>query len=181
MIDDAQLLRRYAEAGSEAAFSEIVSRHIDLVYSAALRQVNGDAHLAQDVAQTVFADLARKAASLAHRPILTGWLYTSAHFAAAKAVRTERRRHTREEEAQLMNPLLCDPAPDLDWEKLRPVLDAAMLELNETDREAVLLRYFDNRPHAEIAGRLGLSENAARMRVDRALEKLRTLLARRGL
>src|SRR6185369_14902396 len=81
----------------------------------------------------------------------------------------------------LMNQLLCDPAPDLDWERLRPVLDAAMLELNETDREAVLLRYFDNRPHAEIASRLGLSENAARMRVDRALEKLRTLLARRGV
>jgi len=181
MTPDGELLRRYTETNSESAFAELVERHLNLVYSAALRQVNGDAHLAQDVAQTVFADLARKAASLARRPILTGWLYTSAHFAAAKAVRTERRRHTREEEAQLMNQLLCDPAPDLDWGKLRPVLDAAMLELNETDREAVLLRYFDNRPHAEIAGRLGLSENAARMRVDRALEKLRTLLVRRGV
>jgi len=180
MTPDGELLRRYTETNSEHAFAELVERHLNLVYSAALRQVNGDAHLAQDVAQTVFADLAHKAASLARRPVLTGWLYTSAHFAAAKAVRTERRRHTREEEARLMNPLLCDPAPDLDWEKLRPVLDAAMLELNETDREAVLLRYFDNRPHAEIAGRLGLSENAARMRVDRALEKLRTLLVRRG-
>src|SRR6266487_2441056 len=181
MTPDGELLRRYTETNSEHAFAELVGRHLNLVYSAALRQVNGDAHLAQDVAQTVFADLARKAASLARRPILTGWLYTSALFAAAKAVRTERRRHTREQEAHLMNQLLCDAAPDPDWEKLRPVLDAAMLELNETDREAVLLRYFDNRPHAEIADRLGLSENAARMRVDRALEKLRTLLVRRGV
>jgi RNA polymerase sigma factor (sigma-70 family) len=181
MIPDGELLRRYAETNSESAFTELVKRHLALVYSAALRQVNGDAHLAQDVAQTVFADLARKAASLAGRPVLTGWLYTSAHFAAAKAVRAEQRRHTREEEAHLMNQLLCDTAPDPDWERLRPVLDAAMLELNEADREAVLLRYFDNRPHAEIAGRLGLSENAARMRVERALEKLHALLVRRGV
>src|SRR6185503_15409821 len=153
MTPDGELLRRYTETNSENAFAELVGRHLNLVYSAALRQVNGDAHLAQDVAQTVFADLARKAGSLAGRPVLTGWLYTSAHFAAAKAVRTEQRRHTREEEAQLMNQLLCDPAPDLDWEKLRPVLDAVMLELNETDREAVLLRYFHDRPHAEIADR----------------------------
>src|SRR5207247_6520885 len=132
MTPDGELLRRYTETNSENAFAELVGRHLNLVYSAALRQVNGDAHLAQDVAQTVFADLARKAASLAHRPVLTGWLYTSAHFAAAKAVRTEQRRHTREEEAQLVNQLLCDPAPGLDWERLRPVLDAAMLELNET-------------------------------------------------
>jgi RNA polymerase sigma factor (sigma-70 family) len=181
MIPDGELLRRYTETNSESAFTELVERHVALVYSAALRQVNGDAHLAQDVAQTVFADLARKAASLAGRPVLTGWLYTSAHFAAAKAVRTEQRRQTREKEAQLMNQLLCDPAPGLDWEKLRPVLDAVMLELNETDREAVLLRYFDNRPHAEIADRLGLSENAARMRVERALEKLHALLSSRGV
>ncbi len=181
MISDGELLRRYTETNSESAFTELVERHLALVYSAALRQVNGDAHLAQDVAQTVFAELARMAASLAGRPVLTGWLYTSAHFAAVKAVRTERRRQTYEEEAQLMNQLLADPAPDLDWEKLRPVLDAAMLELNETDREAVLLRYFDNRPHADIADRLGLSENAARMRVERALEKLHSLLGRRGV
>ncbi len=181
MIPDGELLRRYTETNSESAFTELVERHLALVYSAALRQVNGDAHLAQDVAQKVFAELARKAASLAGRPVLTGWLYTTAHFAAVKAVRTERRRQRCEEEAQLMNQLLADPAPDLDWEKLRPVLDAAMLELNETDREAVLLRYFDNRPHADIADRLGLSENAARMRVERALEKLHSLLGRRGV
>ena len=181
MIPDGELLRRYTETNSESAFTELVERHLALVYSAALRQVNGDAHLAQDVAQTVFADLARKATSLTGRPVLTGWLYTSALFAATKAVRTERRRYPREQEAHFMNQLFCDTAPDPDWGKLRPVLDAAMLELNETDREAVLLRYFDNRQHAEIADRLGLSENAARMRVERALEKLHALISRRGV
>lgn len=181
MTPDGELLRRYAETQSEDAFSELVQRHLDLVYSAALRQVNGDSHLAKDVAQTVFTDLARKAVSLSNRPVLTGWLYTSAHFAAAKVVRTERRRHAREEEAQLMHELLSDPAPDLDWETLQPVLDAAMLELDEPEREAVLLRYFENRPHGEIASRFGLSENAARMRVARALDKLQGLLKRHGV
>jgi RNA polymerase sigma factor (sigma-70 family) len=181
MTPDGELLRAYAETNSEDSFSELVRRHLDLVYSAALRRVNGDAHLAHDVAQTVFTDLARKAASLSSRPVLTGWLYTSALFAAAKTVRTESRRHARERDASLMHELLHNSAPDLDWEKLSAVLDDAMLDLKEPDREAVLLRYFENRPHAEIASRLGLTENAGRMKVERALEKLRGLLKRRGV
>ena len=181
MTPDSELLRRYADAGSEEAFAELVRRHLDLVYSAALRQVNGDAHLAQDVAQTVFTDLARKAAALSRREVITGWLYTSAHFAAAKAVRSEQRRHTHEQEAHDMRESVHDPTSGLDWEKLRPVLDQVMHELNEADREAVLLRFFENRPLAEIGAKLGLSENAARMRVERALEKLRGFLARRGV
>lgn len=181
MTSDGELLRRYAEADSEEAFDELVRRHLNLVHSAALRQVNGDAHLAQDVAQSVFTDLARKAESLADRPVLTGWLYASTHFAAATAVRTERRRHTREQKAQLMHELLQDSAPERDWSLLRPTLDAAMFDLDDSDREAILLRYFENRQHAEIADRLGISENAARMRVDRALGKLRTLLSGRGV
>src|SRR5262249_45928091 len=147
----------------------------------ALRQVNGDVHLAQDVAQSVFTDLARKAATLARRPVLTGWLYTATHFAASRAVRTERRRHAREEEAHTMRELLHDPAPGIDWDQLRPVLDDAMHELKDSDRDAILLRYFENRALAEVGERLGVSENAARMRVDRAVEKLRGLLARRGV
>src|SRR5580765_482104 len=130
MTPDGELLRRYAQSRSEESFGELVQRHLDLVYSAALRQVNGDTHLAQDVAQSVFADLARKAASLADRSALTGWLYTSTHFAAAKAVRTERRRQAREQEAHIMKELLYEPGPDLDWQQLRPVLDAAMHELD---------------------------------------------------
>ncbi|HEV2436567.1 MAG TPA: sigma-70 family RNA polymerase sigma factor [Verrucomicrobiae bacterium] len=185
MTPDSELLGRYARTRSEDAFAELVRRHVNLVYSAALRQVNGDAHLAQDVAQTVFADLARKAGVLARRKSLTGWLYTSAHFAAAKIVRTENRRRNREEkfmrepiqESEVGRVTPCAP----DWEKIRPVLDDAIHELKETDREAILLRYFENRAFAEVGARLGLNENAARMRVERALEKLRAVFTRRGI
>ena len=179
MTPDSELLRQYARTRSEAAFAELVRRHVNPVYSAALRQVNGDAHLAQDVAQTVFTDLARKAAALARRGTLTGWLYTSAHFAAAKIVRTENRRRNREE--QYMREPIPETAPEPDWEKLRPVLDQAMHELKEPDRDAILLRYFENRPFAEIGAQSGLNENAARMRVERALEKLRASLTKRGI
>ncbi len=181
MTPDSELLRRYAGTKSEEAFAELVQRHVNLVYSAALRQVNGDAYLAQDVAQTVFTDLARKAGSLARREVLTGWLYTSAHFAAAKAVRTEQRRQAREQEAHHMCETLHTPAPEPDWNKLRPVLDEAMHQLKEADREAILLRYFENRQFAEVGAKLGLNENAARMRVERALEKLRAVFLRRGV
>ncbi len=181
MTSDGELLRRYTESNSEDAFAELVGRHLDLVYSAALRQVNGDAPLAQEVAQLVFTDLARKSGSLVGRQALTGWLYTGTHYAATKAVRTEQRRHTREQEAHAMQELLHDPGPNPDWETLRPVLDTAMHELNEADREVILLRYFENRPHADIGEHLGLSENAARMKIERALEKLRTHLVSRGV
>ncbi|HEY1489563.1 MAG TPA: sigma-70 family RNA polymerase sigma factor, partial [Verrucomicrobiae bacterium] len=151
MTPDPELLRQFDLTHSEAAFAELVRRHVNLVYSAALRQVNGDAHLAQDVAQTVFADLARKAGSLARRESLTGWLYTSTHFAAAKMVRSENRRRDREEKF-MREP--NETAPDASraealaeagLEKLGPTLDDAMHELKEGDREAVLLRYFENR------------------------------------
>jgi RNA polymerase sigma factor (sigma-70 family) len=187
MTPDSELLRRYAGTKSEEAFAELVRRHVNLVYSAALRQVNGDTHLAQDVAQTVFTDLARKAAPLARRSTLTSWLYTSAHFAAAKIARTENRRRDREE--KLMREPSNNTAQEVgrvtpcapDWEKLRPMLDEVMHELKEPDREAILLRYFENRQFAEIGGKLGLNENAARMRVERALEKLRAVFLRRGV
>jgi RNA polymerase sigma factor (sigma-70 family) len=185
MTPDAELLRQFAQTHSEDAFAELVRRYVNLVYSAALRQVNGDAHLAQDVAQVVFADLARKAGSLAPRESLTGWLYTSAHFTTVKMVRTETRRREREgkfmrdpiHENEVGRVTPCAP----DWEEIRPALDDAMHELKETDREAILLRYFENRPFAEVGLKLGLNENAARMRVDRALEKLRAAFLRRGV
>jgi len=179
MTPDSELLRQFARTHSEAAFAELVRRHVNLVYSAALRQVNGDAHLAQDVAQTVFTDLACKADSLARRESLTGWLYTSAHFAAAKMVRGENRRRDREE--KFMREPIHEAAPEADWEKMRPTLDDAMHELKETDREAILLRYFENQPFIQVGAKLGLNENAARMRVERALEKLRDIFTRRGI
>src|SRR5436190_22898787 len=106
MLTDAELLRRYAEEKSEAAFSELVQRYLDLVYSAALRQVYGDAHRAQDVTQVVFTTLARKAASLTGHPVLAGWLYTATQHAAAKVIRSETRRHAREQEAHAMHEIL---------------------------------------------------------------------------
>jgi RNA polymerase sigma factor (sigma-70 family) len=179
MIDDNELLRRYSDERSEEAFTELVQRHVNLVYFAALRRVGGDAHLADDLTQKVFADLARKALSLKNRSVLTGWLYTSTRFAAAQAVRSERRRRTHEQEAQTMHELHSAQEPD--WDQLRPMIDEAMDELNEREREAVLLRFFENQPLAEVGAKFSLSADAARMRVDRALEKLRGLLAKRGI
>jgi RNA polymerase sigma factor (sigma-70 family) len=179
MLDDATLLRRYAENRSEGDFAELVRRHLNLVYSAALRQVNGDTHLAQDVTQLVFTDLARKAAQLASHRVLAGWLFTSTRFAAAKLVRGEQRRRTREQEAELMQE--SDSPAALDWERVRPVLDEALAELGEQDREAILLRYLEGCDFAQVGAKLALTDNAARMRVDRAVDKLRDLLARRGV
>ena len=179
MTPDSELLRQFAKTHAEDVFAELVKRHVNLVYSAALRQVSGDAHSAQDVAQTVFTDLARKADSLTQRESLTGWLYTSAHFAAAKIVRTENRRRDREE--KFMREPTHESAPEADWETLRPLLDDTMHELKAADREAILLRYFENRTFTEVGAKLGLNENAARMRVERAVEKLRTAFARRGV
>ncbi|HWW00095.1 MAG TPA: sigma-70 family RNA polymerase sigma factor [Candidatus Acidoferrum sp.] len=181
MTPDCELLRRYAEAGAEEAFAELVRRHLPLVYSAALRQVNGDAHLAQDVAQATFTELARKASSLCDRQVLIGWLYTTTHFVAVKTVRAARRRHRREQEAHAMQELLNVPELGFDWETIRPVLDQVMHELNEPDREVILMRYFENRQLAEIGERMDLSEDAARKRVERSLEKLRTFLSKRGI
>lgn len=180
-MNDFELLRCYAEDRSEAAFAELVKRYIDFVYSAAFRQVGGDAHLADDVTQSVFVDLARKAGSFPEHTVLGGWLYTGTRYAAAKAVRREQRRRAREQESVLMQESPHDAASESSWETVRAVLDNAMHALSERDRNAVLLRYFENRPLAEVGARLGLSEDAARMRVRRALEKLRDLLGRRGV
>jgi RNA polymerase sigma factor (sigma-70 family) len=178
---DAELLRRYADEKSEAAFGELVRRQVNLVYSIALRQCGGDAHLAEDVAQRVFTDLARKARQLSGYAVLGGWLYRSAQFAASDVVRAERRRRAREQEAQAMQQVSDPAAGDADWQKLAPVLDQAIGELAARDRDAVVLRFFEGRPFAEIGATLRLTEDAARMRVERALDKLRAALVRRGV
>lgn len=181
MMDDAELLRQYARDGSQAAFAELVARHLDLVYSAALRRVGGDAHLAQDVVQQVFIALARQASALSRHPVLVGWLYTTARFAAARVVRAEKRRQAREQEAHLMQDSTVEPSADPEWQQLRPVLDDVMDQLGVCDREALLLRYFSGGSFAAVGARLGVTEEAARKRVDRALDQLRAGLSRRGI
>src|ERR1035441_3249714 len=179
--NDIELLRRYVFERSESAFADLVQQHIALVYSAALRQTNGDAPLAQDVTQVVFTDLARKAARLVRHTSLTGWLYTSTRYAAAGLRRAEQRRSAREQEAYAMNQLLQSAGTDPAWDQLRPVLDEAMHDLKADNREAVLLRFFEHLPLATVGARLGVTENTARMRVDRALDKLRGALVKRGV
>ena len=181
MTEDSDLLRQYAESRSEAAFAELVRRHLGLVYGVALRQAGGDAALAEDVAQTVFAQVARKAAALARHPALSGWLHRSTRFTAIDVRRADCRRRAREQEAITMQEISSSPDPAIDSEKLRPVLDEVLGELADGDRDAVALRFFEGRAYAEVAVRLRLNEDAARRRVDRALEKLRVRLSRRGV
>lgn len=178
---DPELLRQFVRGGSEGAFAEVLRRHVDLVHSAALRQVGFDAQSAEDITQSVFTDLARKASRLVGHPSLTGWLYTSTRMAAAEHRRSEACRTAREQAAHAMSQLLSNDGPEPDWNRLRPVLDEAMHDLGEADREAVLLRFFEKRPFAEIGERLGLSENTARMRVERALDRLHGALSKRGI
>jgi RNA polymerase sigma factor (sigma-70 family) len=180
MKDDVELLREYTLSHSEAAFVELVDRHINLVYSAALRQMSGDAHQAQDVTQIVFADLARKASRLLNHTSLSGWLYTSVRYAAASSRRSAQRRQQHEQEAHAMEELLKTPDSDADWEELKPILDDAMHDLREEDRHAVILRYFENKTLAEVGRALGTNENAARKRVERSVEKMRGYFGRRG-
>ncbi len=181
MIDDASLLEIYARNRSEESFSELVRRHLALVYSAALRRTDGDAHRAKDVAQIVFTALARDAAALSRHAALTGWLYTATRNAAIDLMRSERRRQQREEKAHTMQEISLSPEIHANWEKMRPVLDAAMDELDDRDREAVLMRFFEGQPFASVAVALRVNEDAARKRVDRALDKLGALLSRKGI
>jgi RNA polymerase sigma factor (sigma-70 family) len=178
-LTDQQLLRDYSGRGSEPAFAELVRRHVDFVYSAALRMLR-DPHLAEDVTQGVFVALARSAPQLADHPVLSGWLHRTAQNLAAKNIRTDARRRAREQEAAAMNELLS-AKPDADWEHVAPHLDAALGELEGPDRDALLLRYFARKSAREMAQALGVSDEAAQKRVSRAVERLRELFAKRGV
>ncbi len=186
---DLELVKGYAEARSEAAFEELVARHVDLVYVTARRLLNGDDHLARDVAQSVFTDLARKASALAGKSSdaavnsfsVVGWLYTSTRFAACKAVRAEETRRKHEREAQAMSDVLHGENQEPDWAELRPAIEELLGTLAEAERDAVLLRFFEGKDFRTVGMALGLGEDAARKRVTRALDKMRDLLAARGL
>lgn len=181
MNDDATLLREYLERGDELAFTALVQRHVGLVYSVALRRVGGDAHLAEDVAQKVFIDFARKAESLKNHTTLSGWLYTSAHHGSAAVVRAERRRKAREAAAHCMQTLRSDADPDAEGVRLRALIDDVIIALKNGEREAIALRYFEQRSFAEVGSALRITEEAARKRVDRALSRIRVLLTQRGV
>jgi RNA polymerase sigma factor (sigma-70 family) len=179
MTESQQLLAQYVETGSEAAFRDLVMRYVDLVYSAAVRLVDGDTHLAQDVTQTVFADLARMARSLSREVMIGGWLHRHACFVAGKTLRSERRRRARERQAVEMNAIEDHSAANLAL--IAPILDEAIDQLGPEDRAAIVLRFFEQGDFRAVGEALGSNEDAARKRVERALDKLHGLLTRRGV
>src|SRR5476649_2203247 len=179
--DDIALLRDYARKNSEPAFATLVSRHVNLVYSVALRSVR-DAHLAGEITQAVFIILARKADSLGDKTILSGWLCRTARYMSANALTMQRRRQQREQEAYMQSTLNeAEPIHEETWNQIAPLLDGAMEKLGQKDHDALVLRFFENKTFAEVGATLGASEDAAKMRVNRALEKLRKFFTKHGV
>jgi RNA polymerase sigma factor (sigma-70 family) len=178
MNDDMQLVRDYAVRRSEPAFETLVARYVNLVYSTAVRQV-GDPHLAEEITQAVFLILARKAGTLDDNTILPSWLYRTAGFAAADALKAGRRRTQREQEAYMQS--RPDPSENAAWEPIAPLLDKAMAGLPEKDRHAIVLRFFQDKSLQEVGAALGASEEAAKKRVQRALDKLQRFFTKHGV
>jgi RNA polymerase sigma factor (sigma-70 family) len=178
-MEDADFLRRYAKERSEEAFAELVNRHAGLVYAAALRQT-GDATLAEDIAQTVFVILARKAGGLSPKVYLAGWLYRPTCFAAARAVRKEMRRRQREQVVMQIQQMEESSDPNLGLAQIAPYLDEALSRLRQRDRNALLLRFFENKSLKEVGQELDLSDDAAQKCIARSLAKLRGLMAKRA-
>ena len=177
---DMELVRDYARSNSEAAFAELVQRHINLVYSAALRHV-GIAAQAEEITQAVFIILARKAGKLRPDTILEGWLFETTRLTSLSFLRGERRRQFREQEAYMQSTLDESNASDMTWNQLSPLLDEAMAALGKKDRDAVVLRFFKEKSVREVAAAMQASESAVQRRILRALEKLRKFFTKRGV
>jgi RNA polymerase sigma factor (sigma-70 family) len=177
---DQELLAEYAATGAESAFARLVERYVDLVYSAAFRQTGNHA-MAEDVAQAVFTILARKAGSLRRETVLAGWLFRAVRYAALDARKIDARRQRREEEAAQMQLTEAIDESGSEWEQWAPLLDEAMSTLGTRDRHAILLRFFEKKSFGEIGETLGGNENSARVRVVRAVDKLRGFFRRRGV
>jgi RNA polymerase sigma factor (sigma-70 family) len=167
--DDSELLAQYARNQSEEAFVALVSRHVNMVYSVALRHVS-NLHEAEDITQVVFLLLARKAGSLSPKTVLSGWLYRTAQLTAANYCRMEKRRQRREQEAYMQS-LAHESEPEV-WTKIAPALDVAMARLGDKERNAVILRFFEGKSLKEIGSALGASEDAAQKNVERGLKNL---------
>jgi RNA polymerase sigma factor (sigma-70 family) len=174
---EVELLQDYMATGSQAAFSALVDRHVDLIYSAAVRQVRSP-QLAEEITQTAFVALARHAHQLKPGTPIVAWLYLVVRRAALDALRAESRRRTREQIALEMNALNSDSS---DWPRVEPLLDEAMAALSERDRHVILWRFFEDKSLREIGAALGASEDAAQKRVSRALDRLRAFFSRRGV
>jgi RNA polymerase sigma factor (sigma-70 family) len=179
MNDSRKLLEDYAKRGSEEAFRELVTRYVSMVHSTALRLVNGDSHLAEDVTQTVFLNLARKAATLSDQVMIGGWLHRNACFVASTMMRGGRRRQNRERQAVEMNATEDHSAAN--FATVAPLLDDAINQLGLEDRAAILLRFFEQLEFRAVGEILGTNEDAARKRVSRALDKLHVMLTRHGV
>src|SRR5882724_10709679 len=164
MTDDMELVREYARHGSEEAFATLVSRHVNLVYSVALRQVH-DTHLAEEVTQAAFIILARKAGALNNTTILSAWLCRTAQYAAADALKTQRRRQRREQEMHMDN-ALNQAEPEATWTDIAPLLDTAMRQLGRKDHSALVLRFFEGKDLKAVGAALGVSQNAAKTRIS---------------
>ncbi|MCC6414442.1 MAG: sigma-70 family RNA polymerase sigma factor [Opitutaceae bacterium] len=181
MMTDRELLQRYCEFTSQEAFAELVRRHVNLVYGAAFRQLCGNEALAEEVTQTVFTVLAQRAATITDFTHLSSWLYTTTRFTVSHTVRSERRRQERERKAQIMHAVLNAPDSGEPMNVSAEIVDEALERLDDAERAAVLLRFFEGQSFASIGTSMHLTEDAARMRVARALEKVRELFARRGI
>ena len=177
-LDDITLLQEFTENNSEEAFALLVSRHVNKIYSAALRQTRNPHH-AEEITQAVFVILARKAPHSRSGPNLSGWLYHTTRLTAVTFVRSEIRRARREHEAH-MNTLSNASEPAV-WQQMAPLLDDAVAKLGATDRDAIVLRFFDGKSMKEVGASLGLSENSATKRIGRAVDKLRSFFAKKGV
>jgi RNA polymerase sigma factor (sigma-70 family) len=178
MTDDMELLRQYARHNSEDAFAALVSRHVNLVYSVALRRVR-DAHLAEEITQAVFIILARKTDSLGDKTILSGWLCRTARYASANALTIQRRRQQREHDSYMQS--LWKESESDAWMQIAPLLDTALAQLGQKDHDALVLRFFEGKNLKQVGAALGTGEDTARMRINRAVGKLRTFFVKRGI
>src|SRR5262249_22041286 len=178
MLTDWQLLDQYAAKASEDAFRTLVERHSGLVFHTAFRQL-GNAHAAEEVTQAVFIALARKAGKIPRNAVLSGWLFRATRYAVSNLAREEVRRQRREQESYMAD-TISRYATESVWAQMSPHLNEALDKLPAREREALLIRFFEEKSHKEIAGALGISEDAAKMRVSRGIEKLRLVFARQG-